>query len=131
MRRLLFLASLITAAVLSQDTVIRVDVNLVRILATVKNVAGELVGSLHKEDFTIRDNGAAQQIAVFERHTEQPLSVALLVDISGSTAKELKYELESVSRFLKALFAEGNPQDSVALYSFNYQVVRRPADGIR
>ena len=63
-------------------------------------------------------------MAVFERHTEQPLSVALLVDTSGSTAKDLKYEVDSVVRFLRALFSEGNPKDSVALFSFNYQVVR-------
>jgi Ca-activated chloride channel family protein len=30
--------------------------------------------------------------------------------------------VDSVVRFFKALFAEGNPKDAVALYSFNYQV---------
>ncbi len=101
---------------------IRVQVNLVRVLATVKNPAGELVGALNKEDFEILDNGVPQQVAVFERQTEQPLSVSMMVDASGSTAKDLKYETDSVARFFKALFAEGNPKDSVALYSFNYQV---------
>jgi len=100
----------------------RVNVNLVRVLATVKNPAGELIGTLAKEDFTILDNGVAQQVAVFEHHSEQPLSIALLVDISGSTAKDLKYETDSVVRFLKALFGEGNPDDMVALYTFNYEV---------
>jgi Ca-activated chloride channel family protein len=112
------------AAVLTAQPVIRVNVNLVRVLATVKNPAGELVGALEKADFEILDNGVKQQIAVFERQTDQPLSVAMLVDASGSTAKDLKYEVDSVSRFFKALFAEGNPQDAVALYSFNYQVTR-------
>src|SRR5262245_29679514 len=59
--------------------VIRVDVNLVRIVATVKTPAGELAGGLRKEDFQVSDNGAPQEIAVFERQTDQPLSVALLV----------------------------------------------------
>jgi Ca-activated chloride channel family protein len=109
---------------LAQQADIRVDVNLVRVIATVKNPAGQLVGSLSKEDFAVLDNNVPQQISVFERHTEQPLSVALLIDISGSTAKDLKYEEESVVRFLHALFAEGNPNDTVALFSFNYQVVK-------
>ncbi|MFI5106614.1 MAG: VWA domain-containing protein, partial [Terriglobales bacterium] len=82
------------------------------------------VGSLSKSDFAVFDNNVPQQIAVFERHTEQPLSVALLVDTSGSTAKDLKYEVDSIARFLHALFAEGNPRDTVALFSFNYQVVK-------
>jgi len=106
-----------------QDSVIRVDVRLVRILATVKDRGGALVGSLTKDDFQIADNGAAQQISVFERQTDQPLSVALLIDNSGSTAKDLKYEVDSVTRFVKALLREGNPEDSVALYSFNWQIV--------
>ncbi|HXM43139.1 MAG TPA: VWA domain-containing protein [Bryobacteraceae bacterium] len=113
-------ATLALAAALGAQ--IRVDVRLVRVLATVKNPAGELVGALNKEDFEISDNGVPQQIAVFERQTEQPLSVAMLVDASGSTAKDLKYEVDSVVKFFKALFAEGNPKDTVALYSFNYQV---------
>lgn len=113
---------LLAIAVAAQQPVIRVDVNLVRILATVKNDAGQLVGALERNDFEIRDNGAPQQVAVFEHHTEQPLSVTMLVDTSGSTAKELRYELDSVSRFLKALFAEGNPRDAVALYTFNWEV---------
>jgi len=109
----------------AQSADIRVDVNLVRVVATVKDPAGQLVGSLPKDDFSVFDNGVPQQIAVFERHTEQPLSVSLLIDISGSTAKDLKYETESIGKFLRALFAEGNPKDSVALYSFNYQVVKQ------
>jgi Ca-activated chloride channel family protein len=113
-------ATLLAGAVLCAQ--IRVQVSLVRVLATVKNPAGELVGALNKEDFEILDNGVAQQVAVFERQTEQPLSVSMMVDASGSTAKDLKYETDSVARFFKALFAEGNPKDSVALYSFNYQV---------
>jgi Ca-activated chloride channel family protein len=108
-----------------EDTTIRVNVRLVRILATVKDAAGQLVGSLNKEDFEVRDNGARQQIAVFERQTDQPLSVAVLIDNSGSTAKDLKYETDSVTRFVRALLREGNPDDAVALYSFNWQIVKQ------
>jgi Ca-activated chloride channel family protein len=104
---------------------IRVNVRLVPVVATVKDPAGALVGSLEKADFSIRDNGIPQEIAVFERRTEQTLSVALLIDNSGSTAKDLKYEVDSVARFLHALFREGNPEDTVGLFSFNYEIVRQ------
>jgi Ca-activated chloride channel family protein len=119
---------LLSALALSQaqdETTIRVDVRLVRILATVKDHAGALVGSLTKEDFQVGDNGAAQQISVFSRQTDQPLSVALLIDNSGSTAKDLKYEVDSVNHFLKALLREGNPEDAVSLYSFNWRIVQQ------
>jgi Ca-activated chloride channel homolog len=112
----------LAAAAFAQQPTFRVDVSLVRVLATVKDSNGRLIGSLDKDDFTILDNGTRQQIAVFERRTEQPLLVSLLIDNSGSTAKDLKYELESVNRFLRALFAEGNPKDALAIYSFNYEI---------
>lgn len=110
-----------------QEPVYKVEVRLVRVLVTVKNLAGELVGALDKDDFIILDEGVPQQIAVFERRSEQPLSIALLIDTSLSTAIELRYELDSVGKFLKAFLAEGNPQDALALYSFNYDVTRRTA----
>jgi len=122
-RWVLFVAAAFTLAatlLLAQEQpVIRVDVRLVHILATVRNKAGQLVGSLRKEDFEISDNGAKQEVAVFERQTDQPLSVALLIDVSGSTAIDLKFEIDSAAKFLHALLTQGNPQDAVALYSFD------------
>jgi len=112
-------------AVLAQETpVIRVQVNLVRVIATVKDTAGKLVGALQKDDFEVYDNGVKQEVAVFERQTEQPLSIALLIDISGSTNKDLKYETDSATRFLRALLGEGNPKDAVSLFSFNSDVTQ-------
>ena len=123
----LFLLALSPAVLLiSQETpVFRTEVKLVRLLVTVKDKAGHLVGSLGKDAFRIFDNGAEQDVAVFERQTALPLNVALCIDTSGSTAKELKYELESATKFLHAFFNEGNPEDMVALYSFNWEVVVR------
>lgn len=110
------------AGALAQAPVFKVDVKLVRMLATVKNAQGQLVGGLAKEDFTVTDNGVAQEVALFERQTAQPLSVALLVDRSRSTQRERSYELDAVRRFLRTLLKEGNPADAAALYSFNYEV---------
>ena len=107
------------------DTTIRVNVRLVRMLVTVKDAAGQLVGSLNKSDFGVYDNGVKQDIAVFDRETEQPLSVAMLVDTSASTGIEKSYEVDSVSRFLHVLLTEGNPADTVSLYTFDWQVWQR------
>jgi Ca-activated chloride channel homolog len=119
------LATALAAAcwLFAQDLpVIRVNVNLVRVIATVKTPGGALVGSLAKDDFEIYDNGVPQEIAYFQRQTDQPLSVALMVDVSGSTAKDLTYEIESGGKFMRALLAEGNPEDRAALYTFDDQV---------
>ena len=106
----------------AQGTTIRVNVNLVRAVATVKTQSGQVIGSLRKEDFEIYDNGVKQEVAVFEHQVEQRLSVVLLVDVSGSTAKELAYESDSAQRFIRALLGEGHPEDAIKLYTFNWQV---------
>ena len=105
-----------------QPPVIRVNVNLVRIIASVKTSTGAIVGSLGRDDFEVYDNGVRQEIAHFERQTDQPLWVALMVDVSGSTQKELAYEIDSAGKFVRALLAEGNPEDRVAVYAFDDQV---------
>jgi Ca-activated chloride channel family protein len=117
------LIALATASALAaqEQPSFRVDVRLVRILTTVKNSSGQLIGNLTKQDFQVFDNGVPQELAVFEHHTEQPLSIAVMIDTSASTNIDLKYEVESVSRFFRALFKEGNPDDSAALFSFNYE----------
>ena len=106
----------------AQVPVFSSNVRLVRVLTTVRDPQGQLVGALNRDDFSVFDNGLRQEVAIFERQTAQPLSVTLLVDTSLSTAKDLRYETDSVSRFLKAVYAEGDMQDAVSLYSFNYDV---------
>ena len=121
MFRPLVSAALAAAAVLcAQETpVYRSNVNLVHVIATVRDRTGSLVGALGKDDFAIYDNGVQQQIAVFERQTSQPVSVALLIDVSGSTNIDLKYEVVSAGKFLHALLVDGNPRDQAALYTFD------------
>lgn len=83
---------------------------------------GGIVTNLGRADFRVFDDGVPQQLAVFERNTSLPLSVAILIDTSGSTEIALHYEVNSVSKFLPALLDAGNPQDTFALFSFNWQI---------
>jgi Ca-activated chloride channel homolog len=98
-----------------------VKVNLVRLLVSVRNAAGALLTSLDRQDFRILDSNIQQEIAVFERNTSLPLSVAVLIDTSGSTQIDLRYEKDSVLRFINALIGGGNPDDTFALFSFNWR----------
>jgi len=107
----------------AQEPVFRVDVRLVRILATVRDASGALAGHLQRDDFLITDNGVEQEISIFERQSAQPLSVAVLIDRSRSTQRERAYELTALRRFFQAFVREGRQEDTAALYSFNYEVV--------
>jgi Ca-activated chloride channel family protein len=113
----------LAAAMMAQDQpTFKVDVRLVRMLATVKDPMGKLVGGLEMSDFRVFDNGVPQDIALFERNTAQPLSIALLVDTSRSTERERRFEIDSINKFVTRLTGEGNPGDTLALFSFNTDV---------
>jgi len=114
----------IFAVVAAAQSTFKVDVKLVRLLVSVKDARGQLVGSLEKPDFAVYDSGVKQEVAVFEHNTALPLSVSLLIDTSGSTASNLRYETTSIEKFLRALLREGNPGDAAALYAFNDEVTR-------
>jgi len=96
-----------------------VDVRLVNVLTTVKNRQGVPTGELERENFSISVEGVPQEIAIFQRQTDRPLSVALLFDSSPSVGKELKFEQDASIKFIRSLLGAGaNPADRVAIYRF-------------
>jgi len=125
MRIALSLAGLFAFAAfarLDAQSTFKVETRLVRLLVNVRNPEGQMVGSLPRDQFIVYDCGVRQEVSLFERYTTRPLSVALLVDTSGSTRKDWLAEVRSMKRFLSALFREGNERDTAALYTFNYDV---------
>jgi Ca-activated chloride channel family protein len=121
-RRLILLGVLALSLPAQTPQPYKVDVRLVHLLVNVKDARGELVGSLQKNDFSVYDCGVKQDIAAFEPQTDQPLSVAVLIDTSGSTFKDVREETTSIEKFFKALLGSGNNKDAASVYSFNYQV---------
>jgi VWFA-related protein len=61
--------------------------DIVEVYATVKLKNGTIAHDLTKDDFELREDGKVREIAVFSRSI-QPLSVAMVLDHSGSTAEE-------------------------------------------
>jgi Ca-activated chloride channel family protein len=95
---------------------IKVDVKLVNVFVTVTDDRGAPVSSLKKEDFQIAEDGNSQKISVFDRESELPLSIVLLVDTSLSTRKDLKLEVESARRFARSIL---RPIDALSVYQFS------------
>ncbi len=118
---LLVAASL--AAQRPEPVVFTADVSLVTLPVTVKDGRGAPLGDLNRSDFEIFEDGTAREVAVFERRTNRPLSVVLMLDTSLSTAIELRYEREAASRFLTNLLGpESEPDDRAAVFSFSADV---------
>lgn len=99
------------------------DVRLVTLPATVKDRHGAPIGGLGPEDFQILEEGQPRELAVFERRTNRPLSVALMLDASQSTAIELRFERGSASRFFGRLLEPAvHIEDRAAVFSFSGSV---------
>lgn len=109
------------AAAATSPPTFSIKVNLVRLLVSVHDRTGAVLTDLNQGDFQVLDSGVPQTISFFERNTSLPLSVAILVDTSGSTVIDLHYEVDSVLRFLPPLLKSGNPEDSFELFSFNWR----------
>jgi len=100
-------------------TVFKSNVKLVNVFTTVVNKRGAPVAGLKKEDFAIAEDGAPQDIKVFDRESELPLNIVLAIDTSLSTRKDIRLELESARGFVHALL---RPVDSLALFQFSENV---------
>ena len=87
------------AAAFPQDDVIKVDVNLVNVLCTVRAKNGALVGNLQKSDFQVFEDGKAQEIKYFTRETDLPLTIGLLVDVSKSQERLMDVERRAAHAF--------------------------------
>jgi Ca-activated chloride channel homolog len=96
------------------QSVVRVDGNLVMLDATVKTKAGQIMANLKKEDFELREDGVVQKIDVFSRD-ELPLTVALVLDLSDSIGPFLGPLRDAATTALTAL----KPEDEVALFTFS------------
>jgi Ca-activated chloride channel homolog len=95
---------------------LKVDVKLVNVYVTVTDAHGGPVRGLKKENFTIQEDGLAQSIAVFDKESAVPLSIALAIDTSLSTRHDLPLEQASAKRFARTIM---RPVDMLSVFGFN------------
>jgi Ca-activated chloride channel homolog len=100
---------------------IRVDVNLVNVLAGVLDKSGRPATDLSRDQFELYEEGKPQRIEVFEPETNQPLDLALMVDSSLSELKDMEFETGAASRFIARIVRSG---DRVAVFEFSDAVTQ-------
>jgi VWFA-related protein len=104
-----------------QQPLFRASVNVVTISAVVRDKQGRFVPSLTKDDFTVLDNGQKRPIIDFQADDNGPISVALLVDASGS----MRHFSSICRRVGEILLMQLNDRsDDVSLMSFDSRLVR-------
>lgn len=100
-----------------EEDIVRVNTSLITVPAQVMDRSGRFIGSLRKDDFVIYENGVEQQVSYFGS-VEQPFTVALLLDVSGSTQTRLQAIRAAANAFINRL----RPNDRLILVSFDGKI---------
>jgi Ca-activated chloride channel homolog len=93
---------------------IRVNVNLVLVPVTVTDPRDRAVTGLEKENFTLFERDRPQVIKTFSQQ-DAPVSVGIILDLSGSMTDKFKRARAAVVAFMKT----ANPQDEFFVIGFN------------
>jgi VWFA-related protein len=91
-------------------------VNLVNILFTVADRKGKFVTNLRKEDFKVFEDERIQSISNFSSESNLPLTIALLVDTSGSIRDKLRFEEEAAIEFFYSTLQRGKDKALVIAF---------------
>jgi Ca-activated chloride channel family protein len=100
---------------------IRVNVNLVSVLASVLDEHNRPAPDLPIEAFQLFEEGVQQKIEVFESETQQPLDLALMIDASLSAHKEISFEQEAAAHFIRQVLRS---TDRLAVFAFDENVTQ-------
>jgi VWFA-related protein len=102
-----------------QGPVIRTQVNLVNLFVTVRDKSKRIVTDLKKEDFKILEDGQSQEIAFFSKEVTLPITLAMLLDTSGSEQYMLGSIQDAGGRFMDRVLRKG---DEALVMSFDSDV---------
>ena len=100
---------------------IRVNVNLVNVLVSVLDEHNRPAPDLPRESFQLFEEGVEQKIDVFESETQLPLDLALMIDSSLSAHKEIVFEQDAASHFIRQVL---RPGDRLAVFSVGENVTQ-------
>jgi len=105
---------------LGSDDVLRVETNLTNIFFTAADKQKRFISTLKKEDVRILEDGIPQQIFTFQQSIDLPLSLAILIDCSGSEERTLPEEKGAAREFLESVLRAD--KDEAAIVTFTGEV---------
>jgi Ca-activated chloride channel homolog len=115
------------SAVSRAQDVLRVDVELVNLVATVTDAEGRYVTGLEASDFVVEDERELQQVTHFSEDTDIPVTIGITLDTSGSMAERMRTALVALDRFVESL----HPDDEIIVTTFSsgVKVVEKMGSG--
>jgi Ca-activated chloride channel homolog len=101
---------------IDDDEVLTVDTELVNVLFTATDSNRRFLLDLKKEDIRVLEDGKQQEIFTFYRQVDLPLSLSILIDVSGSQQRTLPEEKEAAKAFVENVVRPN--KDEVSILSF-------------
>jgi Ca-activated chloride channel homolog len=101
----------------------RSSVDLVTIQASVRDSRGRVVQGLTRADFEVRDNGQVRPVIDFRSDRQSPVTLAILVDMSGSMSIGAKIAM--ARQAYESVLSQLRDQDEVALFTFDSSLHER------
>ena len=114
---LVIVAAALAAVGLAAQQRFRAGVELVSLTVTATDTTGKYITDLNQDDFDVYEDGAKQQITFFSR-SQQPISLALLLDTSASMEERMGIAQEAAIGFARQL----HQNDQAEVIDFDSQV---------
>lgn len=113
-----------TPSSLSADTTptIKLESNLVAVSAIVRDKDGKPISGLTRDAFVLKQDGRQQTITYFSQGSDLPLTLALMVDTSGSQRGYIAEEIAAGHAFFPAMLTR--PDDRAVLVQFDSTVLQ-------
>lgn len=105
---------------LPADEVLRVETNLTNVFFTAADKQKRYVSTLKREDVRVLEDNVPQEIFTFQKSADLPLSLAILIDRSGSEERTLPEEKAAARVFLESVLRAN--KDEAAVVSFTGEV---------
>jgi VWFA-related protein len=104
----------------------------VRLVFTVTEPNGKFVTALKERDFRLLDNDLPpERVYHFQAHTDLPLQIVLLVDISSSIRYRFPFEQKAASMLLKRVLRPGIDQASVIAFGTDVQEIQSMTNDVQ
>lgn len=107
------------------------DVQVVNVLATVKDRTGRLLSDLSRGDFTLSEDGVRQDIQYFAHQTDLPLTIGLLIDTSGSQGSLIPEERRAGMLFLQSVLRPKTDLAFLMSFDQNVELLQDYTDSLR
>ena len=113
-----------------EPEIVRVETNLVNTLFTAVDQDRHFITSLRATDIGVFENDVAQTVSLFERETDRPLSLAILIDTSESQRGVLADEKNAAGVFVDSVIRPNKDRAAVVSFTGVPKVEQAPTNDL-